>query len=247
MSATTRAAIPKGAWRDADGTLVTARHKSVWQRIRSDWQIYTFLILPVAFFVIFRYVPMLGNLIAVRTYRIGSGIFGTGPLTLRYFKQFIGQDLFWNVFWNNITIGLVTFAFTFPLPIILALLLNEIRHQRFKKIIQTISYMPHFLSVVIVVGLVLELTMANGLVNNLIHVFAPGATNIMQNPHAILPIYVISEVWQTTGWGTILYLAALTTIDDQLYEAARVDGASRWRQTWIWWQTRPAPVRSRIP
>ncbi|MDR1852558.1 MAG: ABC transporter permease subunit [Propionibacteriaceae bacterium] len=215
----------------ADGSVLQVRHKSGWQKIRQDWQLYTFLLLPLLFFAIFKYIPMLGNVIAFRRYRIGDGIFGSGPLTLRYFEQFINQDAFWHVFWNNVIIGLSTFAFTFPLPIILALLLNEVKNARFKKLVQSISYMPHFLSVVIIVGIVMELTASGGVMNQLLQAIIPGATPIMQNPDAVRPIYIISEIWQTTGWGTILYLAALTQIDDQLYEAARIDGANRWKQT----------------
>ncbi|HEY0119206.1 MAG TPA: ABC transporter permease subunit [Cellulomonas sp.] len=212
--------------------MVAVRHRGRWSRIRADWQLYTLILLPLVFFLVFRYLPMLGNIIAFRKFQSGGSIFGTGPLTLRYFQQFINQDAFWAVFWNNVIIGLTAFVFTFPLPIILALMLNELRSQKFKRVVQTISYLPHFMSVVIVVGIVMELTAATGIVNQALHAIVPGASDIMLNPNAGRPIYIVSEIWQTTGWGTILYLAALTTIDPQLYEAARIDGAGRWRQTW---------------
>jgi putative aldouronate transport system permease protein len=131
-----------------------------------------------------------------------------------------------------VTLGAVTLLVTFPLPIILALMLNELRSRRFKRIVQTISYLPHFMSIVIVAGLVLQLTALNGTVNQVVEAFGFDPVPFMQRPEWFRTIYVSSEVWQTVGWGTILYLAALTTVDDQLYEAARVDGANRWRQTW---------------
>jgi len=224
--------LPKGMWMREDGTIGHANHLTVLQRIRKHWQLHTFVILPVIFFVIFRYGPMLGNIIAFRRYNPGDSMFGHGPLTLLFIKQFIGQKMFWNVFMNNIIIGLLAFVFCFPLPIVLALLLNELKFMKFKKVVQTISYLPHFLSVVIVVGIIMELSVSGGILNNAIHIFFPNWANLFQNASAIRPIYVISEIWQTTGWGTILYLAALTTVDEQLYEAAKLDGAGRWRQTW---------------
>lgn len=209
------------------------RPRQTWRRaLTRDWRIYTFLIAPVIFLIIFRYIPMLGNVIAFRRFRPGGSIFGDEWVGLHYFQAFISNQQFWTVFWNTIVIGGVTLLITFPLPIVLALMLNELRSQRFKRIVQTISYLPHFMSIVIVAGLVLQLTSVNGTVNQLVSAVGGDPVPFMQRPEWFLTIYVSSEVWQTVGWGTILYLAALTTIDDQLYEAARIDGANRWRQTW---------------
>ncbi|MDR0959456.1 MAG: ABC transporter permease subunit [Propionibacteriaceae bacterium] len=224
--------LPSGYWLRDDGTIGHARLKTRRERIVEDWQLYTFLILPVAFFLIFKYVPMLGNIIAFREYRLGDGYFGHGALSLKWFERFIQQDMFWTVFTNNLIIGLVSFAVCFPLPIVLALLLNEIKWSKFKRFVQTVSYMPHFLSVVVVVAIIWEMGTSTGIINTVIRFFNPDAVAVMSDPNAARPVYWISEIWQTTGWGTILYLAALTTIDDQLYEASRIDGAGRWRQTW---------------
>lgn len=139
---------------------------------------------------------------------------------------------FWNAFWNTVILGGLWFVIGFPLPIILALMLNELRSRKFKRFVQTVSYLPHFLSIVIVSGLVLQIVAREGALNQLLGLFGVEGQMWMQNPDAFRPIWIISEAWQTVGWGTILYLAALTTIDEQLYEAARIDGASRWRQTW---------------
>jgi putative aldouronate transport system permease protein len=211
----------------------TGRPRQSWRRaLRRDWRLYTFLIVPVLFLVIFRYLPMLGNVIAFRRFRPGGSIFGDEWVGFYYFQAFISNQQFWTVFWNTVILGGITLLITFPLPILLALMLNELRSRRFKRIVQTISYLPHFMSIVIVAGLVLQLTSLNGTVNQLVGAFGGDPVPFMQRPEWFRTIYVSSEVWQTVGWGTILYLAALTTIDDQLYEAARMDGANRWQQTW---------------
>ena len=188
--------------------------------------------LPVIFLLIFKYVPMLGNIIAFRRFRPGGSIFGDEWVGLHYVQMFINDPTFWRVFTNTLILGALTLVIVFPLPIILALMLNEVRVRKFKRIVQTVSYLPHFMSIVIVAGIVLELTSLNGSINQLIEALGGEGISFMQQPDWFRQIYVGSEIWQTVGWGTILYLAALTTIDDQLYEAARIDGAGRWRQTW---------------
>jgi putative aldouronate transport system permease protein len=209
------------------------RHRLTWrQALRKDWRLYSFVALPLVFFLVFKYAPMVGNVIAFRRFRPGGNPLGDEWVGFYYFEMFINNQQFWTVFWNTVILGLLTLAICFPLPIVLALLLNELRSRRFKKIVQTISYLPHFMSIVIVAGLVLQLTSINGTVNQIVTAFGGDAISFMQQPEWFRTIYVSSEVWQTVGWGTILYLAALTTIDDQLYEASRIDGANRWQQTW---------------
>lgn len=209
------------------------RARTTWrQALRKDWRLYSFVVLPVLFFLIFKYVPMIGNVIAFRRFRPGGSPLGDEWVGFYYFDMFIHNQQFWQVFGNTVILGLLTLAICFPLPIILALMLNELRSRRFKKIVQTISYLPHFMSIVIVAGLVLQLTSVNGTVNQILGLFGSDPVAFMQQPDWFRSIYVSSEVWQTVGWGTILYLAALTTVDDQLYEASRIDGANRWQQTW---------------
>ncbi len=207
--------------------------KRNWRRtLARDWRLYTFLILPILFLLVFKYLPMLGNVIAVRRFKPGGSIFGEEWVGLYYFQTFISNPQFWTVFWNTVALGGLTLMICFPLPIILALMLNELRSRKFKSIVQTISYLPHFMSIVIVAGLVLQLTALNGTVNQIMGAVGVDPIPFMQRPDWFRSIYVSSEAWQTVGWGTILYLAALTTVDDQLYEAARIDGANRWQQTW---------------
>ena len=198
---------------------------------RKDWQLYSLLILPVIYLIIFKYGPMIGNIIAFRRFVPGGSIFGETWVGLRYFQMFTQDPTFWKVFSNTLMLGGLALLFTFPVPIIFALLLNEVKSKRFKKFVQTASYLPHFLSIVIVAGMILQLTSVNGSINSLVSFFTGESIPFMQRAEWFRTIYITSEIWQGMGWGAILYLAALTTIDDSLYEAARIDGANRWKQT----------------
>ncbi|WFE23775.1 ABC transporter permease subunit [Solwaraspora sp. WMMD937] len=204
-----------------------------WRRaLRRDWQLYSLVVLPLVFFLIFRYLPMLGNVIAFRRFQPGGSVFGEYWVGLRYVRMFLADPTFWQVFTNTLILGTLTLVVVFPLPIVLALLLNEVRARRMKRFVQSVSYLPHFLSIVIVAAMVMQILSVDGTVNSIIRAFGGDAIPFLQQPGWFRTIYVSSEVWQTVGWGTILYLAALTTIDEDLYEAARIDGANRWRQTW---------------
>jgi putative aldouronate transport system permease protein len=200
--------------------------------LRRDWQIYSLAVLPLIFFLVFRYLPMLGNVIAFRRFRPGGSIFGDEWVGLRYVQMFLEDPTFWKVFGNTLALGALSLLVCFPLPIILALLLNEVRSRYFKRFVQTVSYLPHFLSIVIVAGMLMQILSLEGTVNQILGFFGGDAISFLQQPEWFRTIYVSSEVWQTVGWGTILYLAALTTVDASLYEAARIDGANRWSQTW---------------
>jgi len=207
--------------------------RTTWRRAwRRDWQLYSLAILPLLFFGIFRYLPMAGNIIAFRRYSPGGNLFGDEWVGLHYFQMFFNDPTFWRVFTNTLILGALALAFTFPLPIALALLLNEVRVGWLKRFVQTVSYLPHFLSIVVVAGMVMELLSMDGVVNAGLRAVGHAQIPFIQQPEWFRSIYVSSQIWQTVGWGTILYLAALTTIDQELYEAARIDGANRWRQTW---------------
>jgi len=215
--ATRRKRPPRRSWRSA---------------LRRDWQVYSLAIAPLTFFVIFRYVPMIGNVIAFRFYEPGGPIFGTQWVGFYYFDQVIHDPNFWSVFENTVILGGLALVFGFPAPIILALLLNEVMRGGMKRFVQSVSYLPHFLSTVVVAALMMNGLQASGVVNQVIGWFGHSPILFLQDPGWFRTIYVSSEIWQYAGWGTILYLAALTTIDAQLYEAAMIDGAGRWKQTW---------------
>ncbi|WP_433789159.1 ABC transporter permease [Actinoplanes sp. CA-252034] len=227
----TAQASPSNSTQDPPDRL-RPRRRSWAQALRRDWQLYSLAVLPLLFFVVFRYLPMLGNVIAFRRYEPGGDLFGEYWVGLRYFRMFLADPTFWQVFTNTAVIGALTLLFCFPLPIMLALLLNEVRTRWLKGFVQTISYLPHFLSIVVVAGLILQTVSIDGVVNQGLRAIGQDPVAFIQEPGWFRTIYVSSEVWQTVGWGTILYLAALTTIDSDLYDQAKVDGANRWRQTW---------------
>lgn len=202
------------------------------EALRRDWVLYAMALVPVLFLLVFRYLPMLGNVIAFRRFRPGGSIFGEEWVGLRYIDMFINDPVFWHVFANTAILGGLTLLVCFPLPIVLALMLNELRHKAFKRTVQSITYLPHFMSVVIVAGMLMQILSMQGTVNQIIEAVGGEAIPFLQRAEWFRTIYVGSEVWQTVGWGTILYLAALTTVDSSLYEAARIDGANRWQQTW---------------
>ncbi|WP_246636193.1 ABC transporter permease [Actinoplanes hulinensis] len=213
-------------------TPLRPRRRTWGQALRRDWQLYSLAVLPLLFFLIFRYLPMIGNVIAFRRYEPGGDLLGEYWVGLRYFEMFLNDPTFWQVFANTVIIGGLTLLFCFPLPIVLALLLNEVRTRWLKGFVQTISYLPHFLSIVVIAGLIFQTLAVDGVVNQGLRTLGQDPVAFMQDPAWFRTIYVSSEVWQTVGWGTILYLAALTTIDNDLYEQASIDGANRWRQTW---------------
>lgn len=202
------------------------------KHIKRNWKLYSFLIIPVLYYIIFKYLPMAGNIIAFRKYRAGGAIFGIEWSGLKYFRQFMRDTTFWRAFQNTLTINLSYLLFRFPLTLIFALLLNEIKNVRWKKFVQTVSYLPHFIAVVIVCGMVKELVSTSGPINALIKAFGGQAISFIQLPQWFTTIFITSGVWQALGWGTILYLAAMSGINTELYDAAKVDGANRFKQVW---------------
>lgn len=211
-------------------TAMDVPKQSVSKHIRKYWQYYAMMLIPVVYYIIFRYVPMAGNIIAFRRYRAGSSIFGDEWSGLKYFNQFIQDQNFWRAFANTLLLNFKYLIVSFPLTLIFALLLNEVKNVAFKKVVQTISYLPHFISMVIVAGMVRELLSTNGPINNLIKSLGGEAITFISLPEWFTTIFVVSGVWQGIGWGTILYLAAMSGINPELYEAAALDGANKFQQ-----------------
>ncbi|MGW1025336.1 ABC transporter permease [Streptomyces sp. NPDC002577] len=224
---------PPSAGPPAQPSRPLPRARRTWrQALGRDWQLYSLAVLPLLFFLIFRYLPMIGNVIAFRRFQPGGSILGEEWVGLRYVQMFLDDPTFWHVFTNQLWMGTLTLVFCFPVPIVLALLLNEVRTRALKRFVQSVSYLPHFLSIVIIAGITMQILATDGPVNQALETFGHKPIPFLQEPEWFRTIYVSSEIWQTAGWGTILYLAALTTIDDELYEAARIDGANRWQQIW---------------
>ncbi|MNO32172.1 putative multiple-sugar transport system permease YteP [compost metagenome] len=202
------------------------------RHVRKEWALYSFLLIPVIYFIIFKYAPMLGNIIAFRKYRGGPNFFGTEWVGFKYFEMFLKDKIFWRAFQNNLTLSVSYLLIRFPMTLIFALLLNEIRNMSAKKFVQTVSYLPHFISTVIVAGMVKEMLSMNGPINELLGKLGFAKLTFISLPEWFPTIYITSGIWQSLGWGTILYLAAMTGINTELYEAARIDGASRFRLAW---------------
>lgn len=192
------------------------------------------MILPVlAFYIIFSYTPMYGVIIAFKNFQPGRGIMGSDWVGFRNFVDFFKGPYFTRVLTNTLRISLASIIFGFPAPIILALMLNEVRHSAFKRLVQTITYIPHFISLVVVCGMILQFTSSNGIITLLMSkLFNTPMKNMMGNPAYFTPIYIISGIWQEVGWGSIVYLSAITSIDTQVYEAAEIDGANIFKQMW---------------
>ncbi|MCR2806228.1 ABC transporter permease [Paenibacillus soyae] len=207
------------------------------QRIVKDFRrnklIYLMLSPAVLYFLIFHYGPMYGMQIAFKDYSIHLGFTGSPWAGLEHFKEFFNNFYFFRIMRNTILLSVYSLLFAFPAGIILALLLNEIRSTWFKRSVQTITYMPHFISLVVVVGIMFDFLARDGLINQLLSaLFGFEPVSFMREADWFRFLYIGSGIWQNIGWSSIIFLAAIATIDPSLYEAAKIDGASRWRQTW---------------
>ncbi|WP_338594734.1 ABC transporter permease subunit [Paenibacillus sp. Y5S-9] len=198
------------------------------RKMSRHWQFYLLVLLPMLYILIFKYVPMFGVLIAFKDYNVVQGIWGSPWAGLKYFEQLFQAPFFWQYFRNTLVISLYGLLVNFPLPILLALALNEIRNGFFKKTVQMVTYAPYFISTVIIVSiLIVNLSPNVGLVSNLFRVFGMEPIDFMGSASMFKTIYVFSDAWQFMGYNAIIYIAALSGVNPELYEAARVDGATR--------------------
>lgn len=189
------------------------------------------MVLPVlAYYILFHYGPLYGAIIAFKDFSPRLGILSSPWAGIKHFVNFWSAPSFWDLMRNTLRISLTTLVFSFPAPIILALLLNELRSASYAKVVQNLTYLPHFISLVVICGMVKDFTMDDGIVVHLMSLFGFEPKTLLNYPEYFVPVYVISGIWATTGWSSIIYLAALTGVDPQLYEAARIDGANRWQQ-----------------
>lgn len=204
------------------------------KKVLSSWQMYVFLLPAMLYFVIFRYVPMFGVQIAFKDYNAMDGIWGSPWAAnhgLEYFVRFFTSTDFWMIMKNTVLINVYNLVLGFPIPIILALLINQTRNLKFKKVVQTTIYAPHFISVVVIAGMIkIFLAPSSGIVNTLIGAFGGDSIFFMSKPEMFKAIYVISEIWQTAGYSAIVYIAALAGVSPELHESAVVDGANKWQR-----------------
>ncbi len=208
-----------------------------WPGIASDFQrnklLYLMALPIVGYYIVFFYWPMVGAVIAFQNFSPMKGIWGSEWVGLDHFYAFVNGHYFWRLLRNTLLLSAYSLLFEFTAPLLLALLINEVRSRLFRNVVQTVAYMPYFVSLIVVCGIVKDLTRSDGLVN-LVYTFISGTDgqDMLQQPGLFRGVYVLSEIWQRAGWESIIYMAALTAIDPKQYEAARIDGASRLRQMW---------------
>lgn len=209
---------------------IALNKKTIWQRMWEYKMYYLFLLPAIVWFLMFCYYPMYGVTLAFKNFKYSKGILGSPWVGTFYFKQFLNDSYFWKILRNTVSIAGLKIICGFPMPIILALLLNEVRHPKFKKVVQTLSYLPHFVSWVVVISLAEKiLSPYNGLLNDLRALLDPDAKAIfyLGETKYFYGIVLILDIWKGVGWGSIIYLAAIAGIDPTLYEVAELDGASR--------------------
>lgn len=192
--------------------------------------LYLMMVPVLAYYIIFCYLPMVGVAIAFQDYRITRGIFDSRWVGLKHFVSFFRSEYAWRTIRNTLSISIYSLIIAFPTPIIFALLLNEIRRLRFKKMVQTVTYMPHFISTVVICSIVLDFVATGGIINEILNWFGIDSINFMSEPNWFYTIYIGSGIWQHIGWDSIIFLSALVSIDPNLYEAAAIDGCGRFKQ-----------------
>jgi len=198
--------------------------------LKRNKHIYLMLLPVILYYLVFHYGPMYGAVIAFQDFNPVKGVFGSSWVGLQNFQDFFASFYFTRLMFNTLAISVLDLVFGFPAPIILALLINELRWNPFKRLVQSVTYLPHFISLIVVVGMLFDFFARDGIANQLLSLKDPVA--FMQDPDWFRQLFVGSGIWQHVGWGSIVYLAAIANIDPTLYEAAKVDGASRFRQVW---------------
>ncbi len=209
---------------------------SLGQRVVKDFKrykyVYLMLVPVVVWYLLFCYWPLLGNVIAFKDFKPMKGVWGSPWVGLKHFQSFFTSYYFIKLLRNTLLISLYCIIFSFPAPILLALLINELRHPRYKRTIQTITYMPYFISMIVICGMLMDFLKKDGVLTSMMAMVGLPNENYLMKPDAFRAIYVASDIWQNCGWNSIIYLAALSSIDQELYEAAKIDGAGRLKQTW---------------
>ncbi|HGQ7238123.1 TPA: ABC transporter permease, partial [Streptococcus pneumoniae] len=202
------------------------------EHIQKYWILYLMMIPATVLLILFTYGPMYGIIMAFQDFTVFKGYTGSSFVGLKHFQRLFSDPLFYRLFKNTFMVGVLDFLFSFPAPLIFALILNEVRKVRFKSVVQSISYLPHFIPLVVMVGIIFELFGSYGIINSLLSSLGMEPISFFTKSEWFLPLYIGSGVWKTIGWGSIIYMGALTNIDSTLYEAADMDGANRWHKMW---------------
>lgn len=207
------------------------RFRKLKRDFRENRMVYLMVLPVIAYFFIFNYMPMGGVLMAFQDFSIKKGVLGSDWVSFANFAQFFGSVYFWRLIQNTLLISLYGLLFSFPFPIIFALCLNEVRNRKFKKGVQTISYLPYFISVVVVVSILKDFTSSDGVLTKLVEALGGEGGSLLAKPEWFRTLYIGSNMWQHLGYNSIIFISALSAIDMELFEAARIDGAGRWKQT----------------
>ena len=208
----------------------TQKKYGIKTHMKQNWELYLMIIPVIAYYIVFCYVPMYGAIIAFENYSPGKGILGSKWVGFKHFIDFLSSPDIVRLLRNTLTISINTLIFGFSTPIILALMMNELRQAKFKRVVQTVSYMPHFISVVVICGMIKDFVSPGGLISDMLSPFIGENIGMLTREEMFVPIYVSSGIWQALGWDSIIYMAALSGIYMQLYEAAKIDGAGKWNQ-----------------
>jgi putative aldouronate transport system permease protein len=212
---------------------ISKLQKNLWRRLKANKWLFLLALPGILYFLLFRYLPMWGLLIAFKRFNAALGMWDSPWVGLKNFTDFFSSSAFFMLFRNTFILAIYNLVFFFPLPIILALMLNSVQKDWYKRIMQTVTYLPHFLSWVIIASICqVMLTTENGIINELLYSLNGTKIDFLTSPKYFRMIIIIQTIWRESGWGTIIFLAALTGVDPQLYEAAHVDGANGWQRLW---------------
>lgn len=201
--------------------------KTLAKEFKRNWVLYVMMVPTLIYFLLYCYFPMFGLVIAFQDYRVGDPFLGGKFVGFKHFTDFFQSYYFGRLLKNTFLLSMGVLIFGYPVPLIFALLLNEVRHLKFKKLAQTITYLPHFISLVVICGLILDFTKMDGLINTIIKACGGEPVPFMSKPEWFKPVYIISDIWSSFGWNSIIFIAALLGIDQEQYEAAALDGAGR--------------------
>lgn len=217
---------------EVDQSIVKVKRKT-WVQVKRNYELYLFLVPILLVYLVFKYYPMYGVQIAFKDFSPSQGIWGSEWVGFKHFIDFFDSYNFWTIMSNTLTLSVLSLVFGFPAPVIIAILLNQMLGKRYKKFIQTVIYAPHFISTVVLVGMLnVFLSPNSGIVNHLITLFGGEPILFMADEGWFRPLYILSGIWQETGFSTIIYLAALAGVNPELHEAAIMDGASKWKRVW---------------
>ncbi len=223
--------VKRGMHMTAPAPTAKSRRSTVLKNLERSKYLYLLFLLPFVYFIVFKYGAMMWLTIAFKNFKATKGLWGSAWVGFKYFNKFLNDGYFWKLVRNTVVLNFYGLLFSFPAAIVLALMINEVRNRYYKKIVQTVSYMPYFISTVAVCGLITSFLSSEGLITVMLKKLTGQSFSLLNDAGAFRAIYIISDIWQHVGWGSIIYLAALTGIDPGLYEAAEIDGASRLQQT----------------